>query len=409
MRPKIFTLRNALLLLVAVGVFSGMAYWLSVGAPLPGAGVPSTAGKIVFISDRGGKSDLWMMDAATGENAVALTKDAAADRQPTLNAVGSEVAFISEGRSGGVTPQVYTVDAKPDAKILPLTNTSATKEQPRYGPKGRVYYLASGKLSATDPANRETDQVFPEADEVRALAGNENTPGILSTGGIASAAVSPDGNRIAAVIKTERGQALLLITPGQHAGQGTLLGVGSRIFCQFLADGRLVVSFEDGSPLAQAQIIYNKELIEGGGVVAAQPLNDLELPLGSFAIALFDTEGVASGALPLPFGPDIIAVSPDGSRIAVGVSKPASGNTKKPAFVGLAVLPLGENVAQGAGRLSSEPVDSITWSSDGSRIAYGSAGDIFSVPVDGSAPPVNLTKGQGVSSSPVWSPAKSRK
>jgi hypothetical protein len=86
MRPRLFTPLKVLLFLVAVGVFGSMAYWLSIGAPLPGTGVPSTAGKIVFVSDRDGHPDLWMMDAATGENAVAITSDDAVDRQPVFNA-----------------------------------------------------------------------------------------------------------------------------------------------------------------------------------------------------------------------------------------------------------------------------------------------------------------------------------
>ncbi|MES2459940.1 MAG: hypothetical protein V4671_05095 [Armatimonadota bacterium] len=409
MRPRLFTVRKVLLFIVAMGIFGSMAYWLSIGAPLPGAGVPSTADKIIFISDRDGHPDLWMMDGTTGENAVALTQDEATDRHPVFNAAGSEIAFVSEGRNGGVVPQIYTVDAKPGSKVLPLTNTSASKEQPVFGPEGRIFYLSAGKLSATDPASRETDQLFPEADEVKSLIGTEDSPGILAMGGIAQVSVSPDGKRYAAVIKTDAGQALMMVTPGEHAGSGALLGVGKRILCQFLNDGRLVASFSDGSPLQQPQPLYNEEMIEGLAVVHAEPLRQLPLPEGQFPIAIFDAQGAAVSALPLPFGPDVMVVSPDGARVAVASAKSADSSKDKkdqPSFVGLAILPLAEGAEQGAGRLFDQPAASASWSPDGKKIAFASGKDIYSVPIDGSTPPVNLTQGKGTNSSPAWSPAK---
>jgi dipeptidyl aminopeptidase/acylaminoacyl peptidase len=409
MRPRLFTVRKVLLFLVAMGIFGSMAYWLSIGAPLPGAGVPSTADKIVFVSDRDGHSDLWMMDAATGENAVALTQDEATDRQPVFNSSGSEIAFVSEGRNGGVVPQIYTIDAKPESKAIPLTNTSASKEQPKFGPEGRIFYLAAGKLAATDPASRETDQLFPEADEVKSLIGTEDNPGILAMGGIAQVAISPDGKRYAAVIKTDIGQALLMVTPGQHAGSGALLGVGKRILCQFLADGRLVASFSDGSPLQQPQPLYNEKMIEGMAVVQAEPFKHLPLPEGQFAVAIFDEQGAPTSGLRLPFGPDVMAASPDGTRVAVASDKRPESDKGKPTFAGLAVLSLTEGTDQSGTPLFDQPVAGATWSADGTKIAFASGKDIYSVPVDGSTPPVNLTKGKGTSSSPAWSPAKPEK
>ena len=200
-----------------------------------------------------------------------------------------------------------------------------------------------------------------------------------------------------------------MVTRGEHAGQGTLLGVGRRILCEFLPDGRLVASFADGSPLRQAQPLYNQDMIAQSLTVPAKPINDLPLPVGNFPVAVFDVQGVVTTGLPLPFGPDSMAVSPDGTRIAVTSSKAGSGDDKKPAFVGLAVLPLGEGATQPVGRLFDQPVTSVTWAPDGTSLAFTSGKDIYSVPVDGSAPPVNLTKGKGTNSDPNWSPVKPEK
>jgi hypothetical protein len=89
--------------------------------------------------------------------------------------------------------------------------------------------------------------------------------------------VSPDGKRYAVVIKTELGQALMMILPGEHAGSGILLGVGKHILCQYLSDGRLVASFSDGSPLREPQPLYNEEMIEGLAVVPAELLRQSPL------------------------------------------------------------------------------------------------------------------------------------
>jgi WD40 repeat protein len=232
-------------------------------------------------------------------------------------------------------------------------------------------------------------------------------------GGISRVSVSPDGKRYAVVIKTEPGQALLMVTPGEHAGSGTLLGVGKKILCQFLSDGRLITSFTDGSPLQQPQPLYNEEMIEGLAVIQAEPLRYLPLPEGQFAIAVFDEQGTPVSALQLPFGPDVMTVSPDGSSVAIASAKSvdaaATKGTPKPPAVALAVLPLVDSNDQSAVPLFDKPVSSVTWSSDGAKIAFASGDDIYTAPTDGSTPPVNLTQGKGKNSSPVWSPAKPEK
>ena len=120
MRPRLFTIRNFLLFIVAMGLLGGSAYWVRQGMPLPGGGVPSTAGKIVFVSDRSGKPDLWLMNT-DGSLPSALTHDDATDRTPVWSSNGSEIAFVSESRANDVNPQVYLMDAMVGAKVVKLT------------------------------------------------------------------------------------------------------------------------------------------------------------------------------------------------------------------------------------------------------------------------------------------------
>src|SRR5687768_11731047 len=115
MRPRLVTPRNIALLLLACVIAGGLFRWLSLGAPLPGRAIATTAGKIVFVSDRSGHKDLWMMDGTTGANAVALTDDEPEDRQPSFSPDGKTVVFTSANRNG-VSPQVYAMDATPNAR-----------------------------------------------------------------------------------------------------------------------------------------------------------------------------------------------------------------------------------------------------------------------------------------------------
>lgn len=115
MRPRIITPRNILLLLVAVSVFVGLAVWGSRGFPLPFGNVASTAGKIVFTSNRSGKhNDLWLMNAKDGGELVAITDDAPSDSEASFSPSGDRVAFTSN--RPGVVRQLCVINAEGGAR-----------------------------------------------------------------------------------------------------------------------------------------------------------------------------------------------------------------------------------------------------------------------------------------------------
>src|SRR4051794_20444190 len=67
---------------------------------VPGAAAAvAPIGKIVFVSDRGGTSDLWVMNA-DGSSPVQLTNDAVSERSPKWSPDGSKIAFTSNARPG---------------------------------------------------------------------------------------------------------------------------------------------------------------------------------------------------------------------------------------------------------------------------------------------------------------------
>ncbi len=398
MRPRIITPRNIILLLVAVSVFTGLAVWGSRGFPLPFGSVPSTAGKIVFVSDRSDKhNDLWMMDAKDGGNPVALTDDTPSDNEAVWSPGGDRIAFTSN--RPGVVRQLCLVNAEAGARVTPLTNTSSYKEQPRVGPDGRIYFLDAGKISSVNTETGAFLALFPTAEMLRSTLKN-----VFSSGGLQQMALSPDARRIACVLKMERGEALLVYEP--EAETLLLLGTGERVRADFARDGSLYATFAQGSPTPKPALLMNKDSHEhsetsgeeGQGIPALTTALPQVIFPDSNVLVKFAVDGSVEQGLPLPegFEADSIAVAPDGLKAAVAfhIAKGPSG---------LARVPLSESGGEFK-PLAQKAVDGFSWSPDGSQIVYATGGDIFTSG-EGGGDTVNLTKGKGRNVNPVWSPA----
>lgn len=410
MRPR-FTLKNAILLLFALGVFGGLALWVSRGAPLPGAGVPDTAGKIVFVSDRAsGQKDLFLMNA-DGSEVAQLTQGGAEDRAPAWRKNGGQIAFIST-RSDNRS-QVFVASARPGADAQQLTITSSAKDEPVWGSDNRVYYLASGQLTATTPGTSDADAVFPTAD-LRQTLGE-----VLSSGGLTTARPSPSGKHAAAILRLESGRALLLFEVETSSVQ--VLAAGEDVSAAWAADGTLVAAVRRGAlagalapswlpgnfprvpppPGARAPqdavVLYNDAAASQAtaqGVFLPPPQALPPAPrLDGSLLAHFDADGNVLEQSPLPFGPSSLAVSPDGKQAAVGVEE---GDQP-----GLYLVPVSGGKPT---RLAEQAAREPAWSPDGKSVVFVAGRDIFSLPASGGTP-VNLTKGQGTNTAPAWSPA----
>ncbi len=422
MRPRLFTARNFLLFFAALLILSGMAYWLKGGMQLPGFGIASTAGKIAYLSDSGsGNTDLRMMNA-DGSSSALLTANVGGNDAPAWSNDGGLLAFISTGDTAkGKNPQVGEMNAAPGAPVAALTQTSSSKAAPYFGPENRVFYLASGQLVATTSDGTDSDKIFPTFDEQRMLQGTGDTPGILGMGGIAHAALSPDGARLAIALKTDHGEALLLYEISSQTC--ILLGIGERVFASFLPDGHLVALFRAGTPMGhmqevqgkisfvvQGKVLFNADLIKMQNAQpeqvaqilgAGKTLINTPPPGNQTALTIFDATGTGTQPLRVAFTPDAFAVSPDGQFAAIGMTKDGTGENAPSA--GAYVLPL----ASGSVAHPYEgAVESLAFSPDSKQLALVSKGDIYTVPADGSAPAKNLTNGKGKNSAPVWSPAK---
>ena len=374
MRPR-FTLQKALLLAVALAVLSGLAYWVYLGAPLFNPSVPSTAGKIVFVgTSASGNKDLYLIDG-NGSDPAPLTSDAAEDRSPSWAPDGQDVAFISDRRDGRY--QVFLIGAQPDAEPRPLTITSSSKDSPFWAADGNVYYLASSQLVSTAPGTSDANAVFPTADQ-RRLPGDPLTTG----SGLSWARPSPDSRSIAATLRLETGEGLLLSPP--TGARPFFLGLAQEISPVWLADNTLAAAFRSGSEIPEPFPLPET------GEIPPPPES------GGHRLVRFGGDGAVLSSVTLPFPPNDLAVSPDGKTAAVTVEEgPARGVVLVP-------------VAGGEGKpVFRQPATSPAWSPDGKTLAFVAGKDVWTVPADGSAPPKNLTQGKfGACASPVWSPAR---
>lgn len=390
MRPR-FTLRSFFLLLVAGGIAGSLWYWLSLGSPLPGGDRRvDTAGKLAFVrtTGNGRQRDIYLMNA-DGTNATPLTNDPAEDRTPAWSPNGSKLALISDRKGNGY--QVFLLDPKPGAQPDLLTITSSSKDQPVFGADGRIYYLASGQLVATAPGTSDADAVFPPPD-LRLKFSQ-----LLGTGGLDWARPSPNLKNVATILRLESGHALLL-SPLEGSLPLMVVGTGQNIEASWLPDNTLIALIRGGSFASQPGVLLDAKSLQ----------DPLYLPPGLPPAPRVDTnylvhfaaDGKPMSALPLPAAPSGFAVAPDGTRAAF------TGNIG--AGAGVAVLPF-TGAAQGPVGIFQKPAHSPAWSPDGKMLAFVSGNDIYAVTLDPAAKTspavVNLTKGQGVNSSPVWSPA----
>lgn len=134
--------------------------------------------KIVFVSDRGGEFDLWVMDA-DGTNVASLTHAPGGNFSPAWSPDGQRIAF-SSSRDGD--SEIYVMNANGSNQVR-LTNSPGMDDEPAWSPDG-------GKIAFS--ARRESNsQVY--------VMNADGSNQINLTNDIeedASPSWSPDGSKI---------------------------------------------------------------------------------------------------------------------------------------------------------------------------------------------------------------------
>jgi hypothetical protein len=355
MRPKFFTPRNAILFLIALTILVGLVRWMQGGMRLPGTGVPSTAGKLVFVSTRNGHPDLWMMDK-DGGNAVALMNDEAEDRQPAFSPNGQEITFVSTNRNGA-NPQAYVMDAGPNRRPIYLSSSKTAKAHPFFLDERKIGYLDTGKLSIYDTIAQETEAVLPHHDL-------KNILNDFFSGGGVDQVIALDESNFVAITNIEDGQGVLYYHyehDDLNAIQMAVLGVAEHIRIAKVPTGGFLVSYEGGGPFPKPFPVITPELLQAYGSGQAKPAWPPVRPQsGERSLALFGDDASIKGVLPLPGPIDSVAMSGDGKGILVGIE---SDEEHKGLYY------FSPESAESNKKLSDLPARDISLSPDGTTVA----------------------------------------
>jgi Tol biopolymer transport system component len=116
-------------LLVAIASVLALAF---VAATPAHALTPGPNGKIVFVSDRAGNDEIYIMKA-DGTGLTRLTNNAADDRYPALSPDGTKIAFVSSRSTPSY--EIYTMKVD-GTNVTRLTNNAFHDFHPAWSPDG---------------------------------------------------------------------------------------------------------------------------------------------------------------------------------------------------------------------------------------------------------------------------------
>ncbi|MEW5939188.1 MAG: DPP IV N-terminal domain-containing protein [Chloroflexota bacterium] len=162
--------------------------------------IPPPSGRILFISDRDGNRNLYVMDAS-GANLTRLTNGNSDDDQPRWSPDGSRVAFASTVNDN---TDIYVVNAD-GTNLTRLTDDPAKDSAPSWSPDGQWLAFESFR-----DGNFEIYVISVNGGEARRLT---NDPA-----GDSNPQWSPVDNRIAFVSSTQTGNSDIILINADGAG-----------------------------------------------------------------------------------------------------------------------------------------------------------------------------------------------
>ena len=185
---------------------------LALAAVLMTAGVPVTSraafpggnGKIVFVSNRTGNDEVFVMNA-DGSGQTNLTNNPSFDFAPTWSPDGMRIAFVS-GRAGNAEIYVMNADGSSPTR---LTNNPAFDTDPAWSADGTKIAFASNR-----DGNNEIYVMNADGSGVERLTFNPGTD--------TDAAFSFDGTRVAFRRSAPNGDAEIYVMAPDGSGQTRL-------------------------------------------------------------------------------------------------------------------------------------------------------------------------------------------
>ena len=103
--------------------------------------------QIVFVSDREGSPQLWLMNA-DGSNQRRLTFQGRYNQSPSWSPKGDQIAFTS--RDEKYVFDIFTIDPKDPTKLTRLTQNQGNNENPSWSPDGRHLVFSSTRSGISE-------------------------------------------------------------------------------------------------------------------------------------------------------------------------------------------------------------------------------------------------------------------
>jgi dipeptidyl aminopeptidase/acylaminoacyl peptidase len=196
--PELKGILAILLIALALGVLlAGMSGKLEQWG-LPWFTGARAVDKIVFVSDRSGTREIYIMNL-DGSGQKALTRKARVLSAPTMTASGNRIAFVG---MCGKASQVLAVGINGGTPYA-LTSSTGPKREPRYSPDGKkLAYIESGRVYSAELNGSNPEPVLPTHAEMIAAMGNPE--GRSSIPMYTAYSWAPDGEGVAGVSSQDR-------------------------------------------------------------------------------------------------------------------------------------------------------------------------------------------------------------
>ncbi len=378
------------LLAVVVLVAAGM-FWIRYFNPFRVRPADiDTKDWILFVSDRSGNPDLWVI-RPDGSDLRQLTTDPSVETDPAWAPHGRLITFISD-RDNGVAQVFY---ADPECRrVQQLTVSVGAKEKPHFLPDSKhIVFLLQGQVLLVNVEGGEAEKILPPF-ELEQQWRNTFGGSVL----FREPTYDPAKRIVYAVQRTEGGEVLVRYRRGgadhQHEGEETQeqplpVPTAQKLPEPIIGGQEVHVALSpDGTQLA-VTVIGNSQV--GNAILLYNLVTDTPQPLWR-----------SDGEL----APGVVVWAPEGTHLAFEMWR-VKGEDKERAGIG--VMGIGDPEP----RLIVEGnAITPTWSQGGTSLVYvkfraDGKRDLWIVGADGSDNR-RLTDGTGDNYAPTWSPHPGR-